>query len=501
MSDILKSNARTLLQSESAVTEKPIEHPEAISRRSFLQRTSATAAVVAAPLVIPSRLLGKNAPSNRVRVGHIGAGRIAQGHDMVGVASSDLADVLAVCDLDSRRAASGKTRVERLFAARPAGATPRPTISVFTDYREMLARTDIDAVTISLPDHQHAEVALRALNAGKDVYLQKPFTMTHAEGLILRDAVARTGRILQVGSQQRSWGPNEQFRKAVELVRSGRVGNLQRVEIGLPIDPTAPDEPKQPVPPNLNYDLWLGPTPEVYYTEQRVHPQRVLPNGEPDVQSRPGWLRNENYSLGMITGWGAHHFDTAHWGMDMELTGPSRIEGRGEFPTNKIWNVHGKYHVELTYPGNVKMTVSDELPNGIKFIGDEGWIFVSRDASQTASDPSGRATSLKALDASDPKLLDPNGVTVQLPHSLSHHKNWLECVQSRQTPLAPAPIAHRSNAACILSWIAMKLNRPLTWDAKAERFVNDAEANAMLSRPERAPYGATRLAQNKTATR
>jgi hypothetical protein len=214
------------------------------------------------------------------------------------------------------------------------------------------------------------------------------------------------------------------------------------------------------------------------------------------VQSRPGWLRNENYSLGMITGWGAHHFDTAHWGMDTELSGPSKIEGRGEFPPHdRIWNVHGKYHIELTYPDNVIMTVSDELPNGIKFIGTDGWIFVSRDASQTASDPSGRTTSLKSLDASDPKLLDPNGVTVQMPHSLSHHKNWLECVKSRQQPLAPAPVAHRANAACIVSWIAMKLQRPLTWDAKAERFVNDAEANAMLTRPERAGYGALTLAR------
>ena len=270
---------------------KPTETNDSISRRTFIQRTGATAAAVAAPMIIPARLLGANAPSNRVRVGHIGAGRIAQGHDMVGVAGSDLADVLAVADLDARRAASGKTRVERLFAARNA---PPQRIDVYTDYKQLLARADIDAVTISLPDHQHAEVALRALRAGKDVYLQKPFTMTHAEGVMLRDAVAKSGRILQVGSQQRSWGPNEQFRKAVEFVRSGRVGQLQRVEIGLPIDPTAPDEPQQPVPANLNYDMWLGPTPEVFYTEQRVHPQKVLANGEPDVQSRPvpcGWTR------------------------------------------------------------------------------------------------------------------------------------------------------------------------------------------------------------------
>ena len=463
-----------------------------ISRRDFLQQSAATAAIAAVPLIIPSRLLGASAPSNRVRVGHIGAGRIAQGHDMPGVAHAGLADSVAVCDLDSRRAASGKLRIEQLYASREGA---KPPVDVYTDYRELLARPDIDAVTVSLPDHQHAEVALRALYAGKDVYLQKPFTMTHAEGVLLREEVAKSGRILQVGSQQRSWGPNEQFRKAVELVRSGRVGQLRRVEIGLPTDPTAPDDPPQPVPANLNYEMWLGPTPDVYYTEQRVHSQKVGADGRPDVSSRPGWLRNESYCLGMITGWGAHHFDTAHWGMNTELTGPSRIEGRGEFPPNKIWNVHGAYHVELTYPGGVRMTVSDTFPNGIKFIGDDGWIFVSRDAqTATASDPTSSATSLKPLDASDPRLLDPKGVTVALPHNLSHHKNWLECVISRATPLAPAPIAHRSNAACILSWIAMKLARPLTWDPMAERFVNDAEANAMLTRPERAPYGALRLA-------
>jgi hypothetical protein len=199
----------------------------------------------------------------------------------------------------------------------------------------------------------------------------------------------------------------------------------------------------------------------------------------------------------MITGWGAHHFDTAHWGMNMEHSGPVKIEGRAEFPTNKIWNVHGEYDVQLTYPGDIHMTVSDKLPNGVRFIGDEGWIFVGREpqATQTASDPAIRPTELKPLDASDPKLLDPQGVTVKFPESSSHHRNWLECMKSRATPLAPAPVAHSANTACILSWIAMKLGRPLTWDPKAERFVDDAEATAMLSRPERAPYGALRLAR------
>jgi len=467
----------------------PTDRHDGISRRAFVQRTALGTAVAAAPMIIPSRLLGGPwAPSNRIRVGHIGCGRIAQGHDMPGVAGSDLADVLAVADLDARRANDGKRRIAQLYASR---TTPLPDVTVYTDYKQLLARPDIDAVVVSLPDHQHAEVVLRALYAGKDVYVQKPFTMTHAEGVILRDAVKKTGRVLQVGSQQRSWGPNEQFRKAVEFVRSGRVGHLTHVEIGLPTDPTAPDQPEQPVPPGLNYDMWLGPTAVKYYTEQRVHPQGLDRLGNPDVQSRPGWLRNESYCLGMITGWGAHHFDTAHWGMNLEHTGPLKIEGKGEFPPqDRIWNVHGAYEIHLVYPGDIQMRVSDKLPNGIKFIGTDGWIFVSRDASQTASDPQGRATSLKALDASDPKLLDPAGVTVHLTPSTSHHRNWLENVKSRGTPLAPADIAHRSNTACIVSWIGMKLGRPLQWDPKAERFVNDAEANAMLSRPERDGYGA-----------
>ncbi|ACB77601.1 Gfo/Idh/MocA family protein [Opitutus terrae] len=456
-----------------------------LSRRDFCRTIATATAVLAVPNIIPSRLLaGAAAPSNRIRVGQIGCGRIARGHDMPGVFNSGLADIVALCDVDLRRVAEGRDLAAKFY--RDAGKTA-PGFVTYGNYRELLARGDIDAVVLSLPDHQHAEIAVAALRAGKDVYLQKPFTMTHAESVLLRDEVAKSNRILQVGSQQRSWGETQQFRKGCEFVRSGRVGRLTHVEIGLPIDPTAPDSPEQPIPANLNYDAWLGPTPQVYYTEQRVHPQSGY--------DRPGWLRNESYCLGMITGWGAHHFDTAHWGMDMELSGPIKVEGRAEFPTNKIWNVHGAYDVELLYPRDIHLKVSDKLPNGVKFIGEEGWIFVSREpqGQQTSSDPAMRPTDLKPLDASDPKLLDPNGVTVKFLESSSHHKNWLDCVISRQTPLSPAPIAHHANTACIVSWIAMKLGRPLTWDLKAEKFVNDAEANALLSRSERAPHGVHNL--------
>ena len=453
----------------------------AVSRRDFVK----WAAVAGAPLILPRRLFGAVAPSNRIRVGQIGCGRIARDHDIPGVLKSGLADIVAVCDLDSARAADGRALVEQFD--RDAGAPP-PEISVYHDYHELLARRDVDAVVISTPDHQHAEPALAAVFAGKDIYLQKPFTLTHAEGVILREAVRKSSCILQVGSQQRSW---TQFRQACELVRSGRVGRVRYVEIGLPLDPTKPDEPEQPVPPNLDYERWLGPAPLAYYTEQRVHPRHGY--------DRPGWLRNESFTLGMITGWGSHHFDTMQWALDVEELGPSRVEASAVFPpADRIWNVHGAYDVELLYPGDVRVSVSDRLPNGLKFVGDEGWIFVAREGQATSSDPAASSGGLKPLDASHPRLLDERGLTVQLPRSAEHHRNWLECVRSRQPPLAPARVAHRSNSACVVSWIAMKLGRPLTWDASAERFVGDDEANGLLARPERAPYGAARLARGRS---
>jgi predicted dehydrogenase len=446
-----------------------------ISRRHLL-KTAAAGAV--APLFVPARAFGAN---DRITVGQIGLGRIAQSHDMPGVIKSEMADFVAVCDVDSRRMADGVKIVEKSYTDRGLSA---PRIRTFDNYRELLGRRDIDAVVISTPDHWHAEIALAAVNAGKDVYLQKPFTMTHAEGVLLRDAVKRTGRILQIGSQQRSW---EQFRRAAELIRSGRIGNVQRVEIGLPTDPTAENAPPQAIPENLDFNQWLGPTPFAYYTEMRVHPQKDY--------SRPGWLRHEAHCLGMITGWGSHHYDTMHWALGFDNAGPSRVEGKGEFPDpDRIWNVHGSYDVTLQYPKNVVVNVSDKHNTGLKFFGDEGWIWVTREGTgATSSDPQAKGANLPPLDASDPKLLDPNGLSVRLPVSKSHHKNWLDSVVSRKEPLTPARVGHNSNTACIVSWIAMKLGRPLEWDAKAQKFKNDTEANSMLTRKERSPYGALHL--------
>ena len=299
----------------------------------------------------------------------------------------------------------------------------------------------------------------------------------------MSNIIHRTGRIFQIGSQQRSLDPWPQFKRACELVRNGRIGDIHTVYIGLPGDPSGSEEPGMPIPENLDYDMWLGSTPWVYYTEKRVHPQKGY--------GRPGWLRCEQFGAGMITGWGAHHIDTAHWGMGTEYAGPVEVEGKAEFPESGLWDVHGAFGITATYANGVRMHISGEYPNGIKFEGSEGWIFVTRGAPVTSSDPVSNSAGMKSLDASNPAILDSEigENEIHLYESPEQHKNWLDCIVSRQQPVAPAEVAHRSGSACLVSHIAMKLPRKLLWDPVRERFKNDDEANAMLSRPQRYPYG------------
>lgn len=442
-----------------------------IGRRTLLK------AAAAFPAIVPASVFGQNAPSNRINVGAIGVGRISRIHDMKEVWKHDDAHIVAVCDLDSRRALAGQQLIDRTYAEK-TGQSYRGT-RAYLDYRQLLANRDVDAVLISTPDHQHARLAVHAVRAGKDVYLQKPASLTIAEGRTMADAVARSGRILQIGSQQRGLEPWPQFHRACELVRNGRIGALRHVEIGLPGDPSGPEQAAMPVPSNLDYDAWLGSTPEVYYTETRVHPQGSLTD-------RPGWLRCEQFGAGMITGWGAHHVDIAHWGMDMEHSGPVEIWGRAEFPTSGLWDVHGPFETHARYANGVTMTISGALPNGIKFIGAEGWIFVTRSGAVTPSDPSG--PQIVPLQASNPAVLTseigPN--EIRLYRAPEQHRNWLDSIRTRAPVSAPAEVGHRACSTCLLHWIAMKSEgRHLHWDPAAERFIGDDAANAMLSRPQR----------------
>lgn len=459
---------------------------ESLSRRRFLDlaaKGTVASALIGIPSIVPSSVFGKNAPSNRINVGAIGTGRISRGHDIPGVWQYDNALIMAVCDVDANRAQDAKKLVNDYYSKK--SGKDYDGVQVYGDYRELLANKDIDAVLVSTPDHWHAPMVIHAVQAGKHVYMQKPASLTISEGRMMADAVKRSGKIVQVGSQQRS---SSQFRYAAELVRNGRIGQLKTVYVGLPGDPSGDEEKEMPIPKNLNYDFWLGTTPEVYYTEKRVHPQVGY--------DRPGWLRCEQFGAGMITGWGSHHIDCAHWAMNTELTGPVEIWGKADFPKSGLWDVHGIFRTEALYENGVRMVVSNELPNGIKFEGTDGWVFVSRgDAAVTSSDPSAKQQASKALDASDPKLLttEIGPKEIHLPVSKEHHGNWLESIAANQQPIAPAEVGHRSCSACLLHHAAMKLNRKLYWDPQKEQFKNDAEANKLLSRPQRKAYAIKRV--------
>lgn len=460
-----------------------------VSRRRFLQVSSAaaSAAAIGLPTFIPSRLLGAQAPSKLLRIAQIGCGRIARDMDIPGLLKHpNLCRIVAVCDLDAVRLADAKRLVEDRYAK---ALGQKVTVDAVSNYAELLARADIDAVSISTPDHWHAQPIAEAALAGKDIWVQKPLSMTIAEGRLISDVVRAKGRILQIGSQQRS---TEQFHRACQLVRNGRIGKVLKVSIGLPTDPAGGNKSPMPVPSNLDYNTWLGFTPDQPYTEDRVHPQSNDPKKR---YGRPGWLRLNAYGAGMITGWGTHHVDIAHWGMGMEDAGPIALRGRATWPgPDSLWDVHGKYAIELQYPNGATMVINDELPNGIRFEGTDGWIWVSRGSyTATASDPTAGKKGTKALDASNPEWLRTSLANdkVQLARApkWDHHLDWLEAVRARRPAVTNAETGHRSCSVCLMSWIAMKLGRPLKWDAANERF-DDAEANKMLHRAERAPFGA-----------
>lgn len=446
-----------------------------ISRRNFVK--SAAIGSLAFPTIVPSTVFGKNAPSNKILVGQIGCGRIARDHDMPGTMQHEMARMVAVCDLDKNRLQDGKKLVDSYYAKKDIVSDAK----MYDDYREMLLNKEIDAVVISTPDHWHAQPAIEAALAGKHIYLQKPTSLTVIEGRQLVEVIKHKKVTMQVGTQQRS---SPQFRYAAELVRNGRIGKIHTVKVGLPGDPAGPLAQKEAVPSSLNFNMWLGSTPEMEYSEMLVHPKVGY--------GRPGWLRKEQFGAGMITGWGQHHFDSAAWGMDTELTGPTSVEAIAEFPKYGSWDVHGDFMVKAEYANGITMLTSGGFPNGIRYEGTEGWIFVTRGAYRaTPSDPIPENNGVKSLDASDPKLLDsvigPN--EIHLYKSEEQHGNWLECITSGKDPISPAEIAHRACSVCLISHIAMKIPGKLTWNAEDEVFVNNAAANAMLHREQRKPFG------------
>ncbi|OHB59566.1 MAG: oxidoreductase, partial [Planctomycetes bacterium RBG_13_44_8b] len=433
-----------------------------LTRREFLKNSIATGigAAFAAPIIMPSSVFGANPPSERITVGCIGVGRMGSG-DMREALGFGQTQVIAVCDADSKRANNARQTVEKRYASRTSSGTYKGCVA-YQDFRELIARDDIDAILISTPDHWHVPMALAAAKAGKDIFMQKPLSLTIEEGRVLSDTVRRYGNVFLIGSQQRS---DQRFRQACELVRNGRIGELKTVNVTFGLDPGTTPQPPMPVPENLDYDLWLGPAPWAPYTETRVHPQNSY--------DRPGWLRIQDYGAGMITGWGSHHLDIAQWAMGTEYTGPTEVEGKTEYPKDGLWDVHGMFRVEYIYPSGVKIICEGNEQNreGVRFEGTEGWINVNR----------GR------IDA-EPKTVLTSSIKpdeINLPKSNNHKANFFECIKSRAETIAPVEVAHRSCTMCLVGDISMQLGQKLKWDPKLERFVDNEEANRMLFRPMR----------------
>lgn len=443
-----------------------------ISRRRFLQTAAGAAAV---PLFVPARLFGPRAPSKLLQVGCIGTGRMGTG-DMKAVLARGLkqplhARVVAVCDLDRSRALAAKAVVDAFYQQHAAELDgPAPDVQVYGDHRQLLARADLDAVTVSTPDHWHALVAIAAADAGKAIYLQKPLTYSHREGQQLVAAVRRNKVVLQVGSQQRS---HAAFRQACELVRNGRLGKLQRVHVYLPPDQGSGDPKQGPVPDGFDFDTWRGPTEAVPYAEGGVHP-RSAADGKPDF-GRPGWLQIRRYCLGMITGWGSHMNDIAQWGHGGDVDGgPVEIEATAEFPQRGLFDVHTQFRASGRWADGVELVQETGEPAGVRFTGERGSIFVQR--WKLSADPASL-------------LQEPIGAgELHLPVSSDHYENWLACARSGAEPVCPVEVGHRSNTVCIITHIAMRLGRKLKWDPQAERFVGDDAANAMLDYDHRKPW-------------
>jgi len=427
-----------------------------ISRRGFLIRAAgAVAGAAAVPYIVPSSVFGADgavAPSNKLLVGMIGVG--SQGlWDMRGFYNNKEALVAAVCDIDVKHQKAAKAEVDRKYGNKDC--------RTYLDFRDLIARSDIDIIATAVPDHWHSIPAIMAAQAGKDIHGQKPMARTVREGRAICDAVKRYGRIWQTGSWQRSIYI---FRRASELVRNGRIGKVHTVEVGLPTGTTGSQNNRvQPVPDGVDWDMWLGPAPWT--------PFRGVLHWD--------WRWIMNYSGGQLTDWAGHHIDIAHWALDLERTGPVEVEGHGDYPKDGIFNTPWQYKVTTKYANGLTMIIANDkqLKHGMGtcWYGDKGWIHVTRDEPIHASDKS-------ILD----EVIGPN--EIHLYESIDHHQNFIDCVKSRRETITPAEVAHRSLTPALLGEISMLTGRSLKWDPAKEVIIGDEEANRMLSRPMRSPW-------------
>jgi predicted dehydrogenase len=422
-------------------------------------------------LVLPAALRGAQAPSNRVTLAFIGTGRQAMALNIPEFMAVPGVQVVAVCDADSWRMDQAKSLVERHYAAQTATGTYKGC-ATHRDFREILARQDVDAVVISTPDHWHVPMAVAALKAGKDVALEKPTTRYISEGRTLATLVQQHKRVFRVDSEFRSL---ERFHRAAELVRNGRLGKLHTIRSSSPRE-LFPDEPAVVTSPprELDYDMWLGPAPQVPYMQKRVHAPR-------DLKSRPGWFRSRLFADGMLTNWGAHLNDIAMWANDTERTGPIEVQATGNFHDDPVWDVLENFDASYRFANGVQMTYTMGEPH-VRFEGDKGWLQVNY--SKTAAHP-------ELLEASAPSILQEQIGPGELKFPLrSERVDFIEAVKTRGQTMEDAEVGQRVMTLCHLPHIAIARGGvTLKWDPVSERFPDDPAANALLSGPApRAPW-------------
>jgi predicted dehydrogenase len=429
-----------------------------------LKSSAIVGAAATAPVILPASVCGgqsRPAPSQRINVGMIGMGRQAQLVNLRQFLRMADVQVVAVCDVDSWRLETAKTAIETEYAKRTASGAYRGC-AAHVEFRDVLAHKDIDAVMISTPDHWHAPMALAAMEAGKDVSLEKPITRTIAEGRALSDAAKRLGRVFRVDSEFRSLPT---MLRACELVRNGRIGKLHTIHCGVPagdnVDCPYAEGASMPLPKDLDYERWQGPAPLAAYHEERVHPPRKL--------GRPGWMRVLAYSDGMVTNWGAHLNDIAQWGNNSERTGPVEIEGHGVYPPKgRLWNVLKTFEIQYRFASGVQMTYKTDKPY-VRFVGSEGWI---------------RVDYPKGLGAEPASILESKLRPDETHFPLKSDKqDFIDAVKTRGNTLEDAEVGHRTTSLCHLGHIAIRLGAKLQWDPQQERFVNNDAANALVRRP------------------
>jgi predicted dehydrogenase len=427
-----------------------------LTRRLLLKRTTQLAAsTIAVPYIVPSSALGKGgsvAPSERLTMGAIGIGNQGM-HNLKNFLTCEDLRVLAVCDVDTNHRIRAKTTVDSAYGNKGCSA--------YNDFQKILGRNDLDTVLIATPDHWHAILSIQAAKAGKDIYCEKPISLTIAEGRAVADTIKRYGTVYQSGTQRRS---NACFRFAVDIARSGMLGRLRILHCYYHNGPTCPPQKSEPVPDGFDYDMWLGPAPYEPYTPLRCH-------------ANFRWLYD--YSGGQLTDLGAHFNDLAQWANDSQYTGPVEYEGWAEFPRDGLFNTPVHFEVVATYADGVKMIYHDETepgrgPRGNKFVGDEGWVSVDDTGKVTASS-----------NAIMQKLKGPQR---GYEYMMGHHRNFLDCVKTRQTPISNAEVSHRSVTTCHAGNICLRLGHKLRWDPAGERFVDDDLANRMLERAKRSPW-------------